>query len=83
MKFLSILFKVLGYIWLVLAVIIILIGIGAVWMKQGFSAVQEILSPFNFANWILTLLTIAPGIGLLMISNKLRDKIKIAKSDSP
>jgi len=78
LKFLSILFKVLGYIWLILAVIVILIGLAGVWMKQGFSGVQEILSPFNFTNWFLTLVTIAPGIGFLMLSGKLRDKVKIA-----
>ena len=83
MSFLSILCKVLGYIWIVIAVIVIVLGMAGVWIKQGFSGIQEILSPFNFANWLLTLITIAPGIGLLILSNKLRDIAKIAnKSDS-
>jgi hypothetical protein len=74
MKFLATLCKVLGYVWLIVAGIVIFIGIVGVWMKQGFSGVQELLSPFNVANWFVTVITLAPGIGLLMLSDKLRKK---------
>ena len=66
--------KVLGYIWLVLAGLLILAGTIGVWMKEGFSGVQDLLSPFNVANYIVMAITLAPGIGLLMLSNKLRSK---------
>jgi len=76
MKFWSIVSKVLGYIWLILAGLLILVGIFGVWMKDGFSGVQDLLSPFNVANWIVTVVTLAPGIGLLMLSEKLQNKIQ-------
>jgi hypothetical protein len=74
MKFWAIVCKVLGYIWLVLASLLILIGIAGVWMKEGLSGVQDLLSPFNVVNYIVTIMTLAPGIGLLMLSNKFQDK---------
>lgn len=74
MKFWETTCKVLGYIWLVLAGLLILAGIMGVWMKDGFSGVQYLLSPFNVANYIVTAITLAPGIGLLTLSDKLRSK---------
>lgn len=76
MKFWATVSKVLGYIWLILAGLLILVEIFGVWMKDGFSGVQDLLSPFNVANWIVTVVTLAPGIGLLMLSEKLQNKIQ-------
>lgn len=76
MKFLVIFCKVLGYVWLIIAGIAIFIGIVGVWIKNGFSGVYELLSPFNIANWLITVITLAPGIGLLMLSDKLKQRIK-------
>jgi hypothetical protein len=36
-----------------------------------FGGVQELLSPFNFANWFVTALTLAPGIVALVWADKL------------
>jgi hypothetical protein len=66
--------RVFGYVWLVLAVLLILVGIVGEWMKEGFGGVQELLSPFNLANWFVTALTLAPGIGALMWANKLEER---------
>ena len=74
MKFWIVTSKVLGYIWLLLAGILILMGIVSVWMQEGFSGVQGLLSPFNIVNWLVTVATLAPGIGLLMLSEKLQSK---------
>ncbi len=71
MRHLSKVCSVLGYVWLTLAGFLILIGIAGVWMKEGFSGVQDLLSPFNIANWLVTIITLAPGIGLLMLAEKL------------
>ncbi len=68
--------KILGYVWLVLASLLILAGILGVWIKEGFSGVQDLLSPFNLVNWIATVITLAPGIGLLKISEKLQGKVQ-------
>lgn len=76
MKFLGTFCKVLGYLWLIIAGIVIFIGIVGIWMKEGFSGVQQLLSPFNIANWLITVITLAPGIGLLIVSDKLRQRIR-------
>lgn len=74
MKLWIFLLKVFGCIWLTAAAILILVGIAGVWMKGGFSAVQEVLSPFNVVNWIVTAITLAPGLGALMWAEKLNAK---------
>ncbi len=70
--------KTFGYIWLTLAFILILMGIVGVWMKDGFSGVQALLSPFNVINWIVTVLTLAPGIAVFALASKLQEKMEKA-----
>jgi len=67
----------LGYVWLVLTGILIFVGIIGVWMKSGFSGVQELLSPFNILNWLVTVVTLAPGIAALMWAEKLKAKLDV------
>ena len=74
MKFWIIALKIFGYIWLVGACLMIIIGIIGIWMEKGFSGIQELLSPFNISNWIVTVLTLAPGFGALIWANKLEGK---------
>jgi hypothetical protein len=74
MKIWIIILKAFGYIWLIAAVILILVGLYGIWLKGGFSAVQEILSPFNVINWVATLITVAPGLGAIAWANKLKEK---------
>lgn len=69
--------KIFGYIWLTAAVLLILAGIAGTWMKGGFFAVQELLSPFNVVNWIVTIITLAPGLGALAWAEKLKAKIEV------
>jgi len=66
--------KVFGYIWVTLGGIAILIGIAGTWMKGGFSAVRELMSPFNVSNWIVTVITLAPGLGALAWAENLAEK---------
>lgn len=73
------LLKVFGYIWLTAAVLLILAGIAGTWMKGGFSAVQELLSPFNVVNWIVTVITLVPGLGALAWAEKLKAKKALAQ----
>lgn len=72
MKFLAILFKILGYIWLCAASLLIAAGIIGVFLKEGFSGVQDLMSPFNVLNYLLIMITLAPGIGLVMLSEKIQ-----------
>jgi len=69
--------NIFGYIWLILASLFIIVGIVGVWMNEGFSGVQELLSPFNVVNWIVTVLTLAPGLGALTWANKLQEKQRL------
>ncbi len=71
--------KVLGYVWLAVTGLLILVGIGIVWTKEGFSGVQGLLSPFNAVNYIAMAITLIPGIVLLKLSENLRSKAKVGK----
>lgn len=79
MRFWATYCKVLGYIWLVVAGLLILVGIAGVWMKEGFSGVQDLLSPFNVVNYIAMVIILVPGIGLLKLSGKLQSKVQTRK----
>ena len=76
MRFLAAFFRVLGYLWLAVAGVVIVMGIIGVEIKGGFSTIQKLLSPFNLTNLVVTLITLAPGIGLLIIADILRQKTK-------
>jgi len=69
-----VLLKGFAYVWLTAAVLLILTGIVGTWMKGGFSAVQDLLSPFNIVNYIVTIITLAPGLGALVWAEKLKEK---------
>ena len=74
MKASIVLLKVLGYIWLTAAALLILAGIAGTWMKGELFAVQELLSPFNVVNWIVTVITLTPGLVALALAEKLKAK---------
>jgi len=69
--------KSLGYIWLTLAILLILTGIIGVWMQEGFGGVRRLLSPFNVINYIVTVLTLAPGGVALILAKRLEQRNNI------
>lgn len=71
MKGWILLLKAFAYVWLTAAVLLILVGIAGAWMKGGFGAVQELMSPFNVLNYVVMVLTLAPGIGALAWAERL------------
>ncbi len=71
--------KVLGYVWLVVTGLLILVGIGVVGEKEGFSGVQDLLSLSNAVNYIAMAIAIIPGIVLLKLSKSLQNKVKTGK----
>ena len=71
--------KVLGYIWLVVTSLLIVVGIGVVWSKEGLSGVQALLSPSNAVNYIAMAITLIPGIVLLKLSENFRSKDQTGK----
>lgn len=74
MKVWTTVLNIFGYIWVTLGVVLILIGIAGTWMKGGFSAVQDLMSPFNVINWGVMVITLAPGLGALIWAQKLEEK---------
>lgn len=81
MKVWIVLLRTLGYIWLAAAGLLILAGEVGVWMKGGFTAWQELNSPFNVANWIAVMITIAPGVGALTWAGKLSARLSDRSAD--
>jgi hypothetical protein len=79
MKFWATYCKVLGYIWLVVTGLLIVVGIAVVWMKEGFSGVQDLLSLSNVVNYIAMVITLIPGIVLLKLSESLHRKVQAGK----
>ncbi len=71
--------KVLGKVWLAVTSFLILAGIVSVWMKEGFSGVQVLLSPFNAVNYIAMVIVLIPGIVLLKLSENFRSKDQTGK----
>ena len=71
--------KVIGYIWLVVTGLIIVVGAASVWMKEGPSGVQDLLSPSNVVNYIAMAIALIPGIALVKLSQDLQRKVKTKK----
>ena len=66
--------KVFSKVWFVLAGLFIAGNLVLVWYFEGFTKVQEIMSPFNIVNYIVVLITLAPGIGAHMLAEYLEKK---------
>ncbi|MDR9433528.1 MAG: hypothetical protein RI539_05595 [Spiribacter sp.] len=56
-------FRRLGWVFLAIALNIVGIGIGALWMKVGPAALSMLMDPANAFIWLTTALTFAPAIG--------------------
>ena len=54
--------RTLGWVFLAIAVNIVIIGVGALWMKIGPAAIDLLLDPSNAMIWLTTALTFAPGL---------------------
>jgi len=69
MKALAIVFKVLGYAWLAMFSLVWVLCMVLIFIKDGWWKVAEILSPFNFANVLVTVLSALPGIVCLKVAD--------------
>lgn len=67
--------RVFAYIWVTLAALLVLVGLGGIWMKDGFFAMLAIMSPWNVLNFIVMAITFVPGVGALICANKLEIKL--------
>lgn len=74
-------FRVLGWVFLAIAVNIVLIGVGALWMKVGPAAIELLLDPSNAVIWLTTALTFAPAIGSFYAARLMRRRQESASQD--
>ena len=66
MKIRILILKTFGYVRLVAAGLLIVAGTIGVWVQEGISGAQELLTPFNVHSFVVRSITLAPGIGALM-----------------
>ena len=64
----------LGWVLLVAGGGLILLGLAGIAMTDGLWAALQIASPFNIANFVMTVITLAPGILLITWGRKLSEK---------
>jgi hypothetical protein len=64
----------LGWALLVAGAGLILLGLAGIAMTDGVWAAFQTLSPFNISNFVMTIITLAPGILLITWGQKLRDR---------
>ena len=72
-----------GIVWFTLASLFIAANLILVWYHEGFSAVQEIMSPFNIVNFIAVIVTLSPGIGAYFLAECLEQRRPRRGIDSP
>jgi len=66
------LIRIAAYIWITLAVIVMLLSYAWIVYTKGFGALQEMLSPFNFANLVATVIGLGPGLLLLALADRIK-----------
>ena len=65
---------ILGWVLLAGGAGLVLLGLAGIAMTDGVWAAVQTLSPFNVANFIVTAITLAPGILLITWGQKLKEK---------
>lgn len=45
-----------------------------IWLREGFGAVQQVLSPFNVLNFSVVFVTLLPGIGARLLADRLAQR---------
>lgn len=65
---------VLGWVLLVAGAGLVMFGLAGIAMTDGVWAAIQTLSPFNIANFVVTVIALAPGILLITWGQKLTEK---------
>ena len=63
--------RVIGYVLLCVGFTLILIGSIGVLLSDGIRAFLWLFNPFNYASFIVNLLTLAPGLLLIHFSRRI------------
>lgn len=64
--------RVLGKIWLGLGGTVVAVGTIATWYFHGWRAYQDLVSPFNVFNFIAVVITLGPGVLLIVAADELK-----------
>ena len=67
--------KVVGYAWCALVALVII----GVWMSEGFSGVQRVMSPFDVWNFMATAVIMAPGAAALYWADRIKDRLRFER----
>lgn len=62
--------RVLGTIWLGLGGAVVMVGTVATWYFHGWRAYQDLMSPFNVGNLIAVVITLGPGVLLVVAADE-------------
>jgi hypothetical protein len=78
-KTLSIIFGILGYLWVTLFVLLLLASIVGMYIAEPSFAhfwrrLTETFSPFNISNFLVMIVTILPAIGFFKLSDYFKNK---------
>jgi hypothetical protein len=60
-----------GRVYLALAAIVILIGLATILVRDGVWHLWEVASPFNLWNAFAVILTLAPGLALVWVAERI------------
>ena len=63
-----------GWVLLLAGVGLLIVGYSGVAMSDGVWAALQMANPFNIANFVVTVISLAPGILLITWGRKLSDK---------
>ena len=63
--------KGFAYVWGSLVALTLVIYLVRLWSIEGFSAIQDTLSPFNLRYYMTAMVALAPAIGAYMWAEKL------------
>lgn len=61
--------QAIGWILLIAGFLVICAGLTGIFLKEGFAGLQEVMSPFNVLQWLAVLITLAPGMFFIWLSD--------------
>ena len=71
MKLFATILRWFGRIWCAIAVVAVAVSYLFIFLNDGWAALAEIISPWNFWNIIAVIIAFAPGVGAIMLADKL------------
>lgn len=67
----------LGWVVFLAGAGLVFVGLAGIALSDGVWAMMKILNPFNIANFVVTVATVAPGLLLIAWGQKLTEKRRL------